>query len=139
MRNPFRTEPTAAAVDPVAAEGYREGRVDERRHLAAEGVVAPGAAAATKAELDTAYERGRDRERARRSRRGSPVLSLMVLLAVVIAAGFIYLAVRHGSFSNGGAVIDHDLDTAAHTVNAPIKNAAVTTGEALQRAGEKLK
>jgi hypothetical protein len=139
MRNPFRTEPAATVVDPAAAEGYREGRVDERRRLDAEGAAAPGISAPTKSELNSAYERGRDGERARRGRRGSPVLSLIVLLAVVVAAGFIFLAVRHGSFSNGGAVIDHDLDTAAHTVNAPIKNAAVTTGEALQRAGEKLK
>ena len=139
MRNPFRPQPAAVAGDPVAAESYRDGRVDERRRLAAEGVVAPGAAVATKADLENAYQRGRDREAARRARRGSPVLSLIVLVAVVLAAGFIYLAVRHGSFSNGGAVIDHDLDTAAHTVNAPIKNAALTTGAALQKAGEKLK
>ena len=138
MRNPFRPQ-TAAAVDPVAAEGYREGRVDERRRLATEGVAAPGAAAAKRADIERAYQRGRDREASRRVRRGSPVLSLIVLLAVVIAAGFIYLAVRHGSFSSGGAVIDNSLDNAAHTVDAPIKNAAVTTGAALQRAGEKLK
>jgi flagellin-like protein len=139
MRNPFRSRPVEASADPVAAEGYREGRVDERRRMAADGGVAPGAATVGKAELETAYAQGRERERATRRRGGSPLLSLVVLLAVVVAAGFIYLAVRHGSFSNGGAVLDQEIDTAAHTVNAPIKNAAVTTGEALQRAGEKLK
>lgn len=139
MRNLFRGRPAAATVDPVGAEGYREGQVDERRRMAADGMVSPDVAAPTRGELDVAYERGRERERAKRVRRGSPVLSLIVLLAIVLAAGFIYLAVRHGSFANGGAVLDHDINTAAHTVDAPIKNAAVTTGAALQRAGEKLK
>ncbi len=118
MRNWFHPHPVTVDGDPVAA-----------------GVLT----APTKADIDTAYQQGRDRERAKHRHRGSPAVGLLVLLAVVIAAGFIYLAVRHGSFSSGGAVIDRNLDTAAHAVNAPIKNAAVTTGEALQRAGEKLK
>ena len=118
MRNWFRPQPVAIGADPVVVAG----------------ITPP-----TKADIDTAYQKGRDRERAKHRRHGSPAVGLLVLLAVVIAAGFIYLAVRHGSFSSGGAVIDRNLDSAAHAVNAPIKNAAVTTGAALQRAGEKLK
>ena len=118
MRNWFHPHPAAVDGDPAAV-----------------GVLT----APTKADIDTAYQQGRDRERSKHRHKGSPIVGLLVLLAVVIAGGFLYLAARHGSFSGGGAVIDRNLDSAAHAVNAPIKNAALNTGAALQRAGEKLK
>jgi type IV secretory pathway VirB2 component (pilin) len=62
-----------------------------------------------------------------------------VLLAVFVAGAMIYLAIQNGSFSGGGAVVDRKLDQVAKSVDAPIKNAAITTGGALQRAGERLK
>jgi hypothetical protein len=132
MWNPFRTHP----ADPD--EAYREGRADERRHQ----VEAPAAAAPvdrrpSKAELDAAYERGR--ARGRRPRGPSPLLTLVVLLAVFVAGAFIYLAVQNGSFSNGGAVVDNQIDQVQKSVDAPIKNAAINTGSALQRAGQRLK
>ena len=139
MRNWFRrqamTQP--AVVDTASpTEAYREGRVDERRRI--DGApTAAAVAAPSRRDLNAAYERGRDRERSRH--RGSPFLSLLVLLAVVIAGAFIYLAIRNGSFSSGGAVVDRSLDQAAHTVDAPIKNAAIKTGDALQKAGQDLK
>jgi len=140
VRNWFRRH--AGAVGTVAAaEAYHEGRVDERRRLEDAPVTAPrtiaGAPAATRAELDAAYERGRARRR--RPRGVSPLFTLVVLIALVVAGALIYLAVQQGSFSGGGAVVDQKLDQVAKTVDAPIKNAAIRTGSALQNAGERMK
>jgi hypothetical protein len=136
----------AGAVGAVATvEAYREGRADERRRLD-RAASAPGAPAvagapvarhASQAEIEAAYERGRARRR--RPRGASPLLTLVVLLAVFVAGAFIYLAVQNGSFSSGGAVVDQKIDQVEQKVDAPIKNAAITTGGALQRAGERLK
>jgi hypothetical protein len=131
MKNWFRDR--SDTVDTTdSAVAYREGRVDERRRVAPEAVVTSG-----RAEINAAYERGRDHER--RRRRGSPIFGLVVLCAIVVAGGLIYLAVRHGSFTGGGAAVDRSLDSVARTVDAPIKNAAEKTGEALQKAGRQLK
>jgi flagellin-like protein len=132
----------AGAVGTAAAvEAYREGRRDERRRED-RAAGPPGAAAAverhaSRAELEAAYERGRARGRPPRG--ASPLLTLVILIAVFVAGAFIYLAVQNGSFTSAGAVVDNKLDQAAQTVDAPIKNAAITTGSALQRAGERLK
>jgi len=64
---------------------------------------------------------------------------LVVLLAVFVAGVLIYLAIQNGSFSNGGAVVDNKIDQVEQTVDAPIKNAAINTGSALQKAGQRLK
>ena len=130
MRRPADGE----VVDlPEPLEAYKEGRRDER--LRAEGEGADPRA--DRAELKTAYERGRREEQLRR--RGSPLLSFLVLIVVLIGAGLIYLAVRNGSFSSGGAVVDQSLAKVGQTAQAPIKGAAEKTGDALQRAGQNLK
>ncbi|HLZ82989.1 MAG TPA: hypothetical protein VKQ54_05435 [Caulobacteraceae bacterium] len=127
MRNLFRTQP--AGLDTAGkVEAYREGRAD-----AAPVVVKQ----ASPAEVEAAYERGKARGRRRRGT--SPLLTLVVLLAVFAAGTFIYLAVQNGSFSSGGAVVDRKIDQVQQTVDAPIKNAAINTGSALQKAGERLK
>ena len=143
MRNWFRRH--AGAVGTVATvEAYREGRREQRQRDEAApvtgGPILAGAAIArpaTQAELDAAYERGRSR--GRRPRRASPLLMLVVLLAVFVAGVLIYLAIQNGSFSNGGAVVDNKIDQVEQTVDAPIKNAAINTGSALQKAGQRLK
>jgi flagellin-like protein len=143
LRNWFRRH--AGGVGAVATvEAYREGRREQRRldeaaPVAGAPVVAgaPMAGPVRQAELDAAYERGRLRSRRRRG--GSPLLTLVVLLAVVLAGAFIYLAIQNGSFSSGGAVVDQKIDQVQQTVDAPIKNAAINTGSALQRAGQRLK
>ncbi len=135
MRNPFRTEP--AVVGPVdQSEAYREGRVDERDRLLDRDRVVTTSVASS-ADVDKAYQRGRQRERL--ARRGSPLFNSIILLAVVVAGVFIYLAVRQGSFTGAGAVVDQKLDQTAHTINAPLKSAAENTGDALKKAGQDLK
>ena len=132
MWNPFRTQPVGVdTTDNV--EAYREGRADERRRVE----TAPAATRTSRAEIEAAYERGR--ARGRRPRRASPLLTLVVLVAVLVAGAMIYLAIQNGSFSSGGAVVDRKIDQVQQTVDAPIKNAAITTGSALQKAGQRLK
>ena len=133
MRNLFRTQPAGVVDAPDNVEAYREGRLDERRRVD----TAPIVKHATPAEIEAAYERGRVRGRRRRGPSG--LLTLVVLLAVFLAGAFIYLAIQNGSFSNGGAVVDRKIDQVQQTVDAPIKNAAINTGSALQKAGERLK
>jgi flagellin-like protein len=136
VRNLFRTQPVGVdTTDNV--EAYREGRADERRRVETAPVVAPAATRAGRAEIEAAYERGKARGRRRRG--ASPLLTLVVLLAVVVAGAMIYLAIQNGSFSSGGAVVDRKIDQVQQTVDAPIKNAAITTGSALQKAGQRLK
>ena len=133
MRNWFRAQP-ARTDNTDAADAYVEGRVDERRTAGVEPEVITRP---SRTEIDLAYERGRARGRG--ARRGSPLLALRVLVLVVVGGASIYLAVRTGSFSSGGALVDQKLNTAAHAVDAPIKNAAEATGAALQKAGNSLK
>ncbi len=133
MKNWFR--PQRESVEEADLVDARTEARPVERHTVVVDSKAPEHA--HRAELDLAYERGRARER--QSRRGSPMLALVGLLLVVTAGALIYLAVKTGSFSSGGAVVDQGLDKAAHAVNAPIKNAAESTGAALQNAGRSLK
>jgi hypothetical protein len=131
MRNWFGSR--SDSVDTTdSAVAYREGRAAEQRRAAPESMVK-----SDRADINAAYERGREHER--RRGRGSPIFGLVVLCAIVVAGGLIYLAVRHGSFTGGGAAVDRSLDSVARTVDAPIKNAAENAGEALQKAGRQLK
>jgi len=96
-------------------------------------------AVAADADLKTAYERGRQQERRRLAGRRHPVLGLIAILIVLAVAWFIYLAIQSGSFTGAGAVVDSKIDQTEHQVNAPLKGAALRTGDALQRAGQSLK
>jgi hypothetical protein len=131
MRSWFdRRVVTADGVDSAEPlEAYKEGRQDERRRVERDGSIAT----VGKADIDRAYNRGRADERQRH--RGSPLLTLLVLVAVLIGAGLVYLAVRNGSFSQGGAVVDQSLSSA----QAPLRGAAAKAGDALQNAGQNLK
>ena len=123
------------AQEPV--EAYKEGRRDERARVAHDGEISLPDRPQTKAEIKEAYERGRREERLRH--RGSPLLSFIVLMVVLVGAGLIYLAVRNGSFSSGGAVVDQSLAKVSQSAQAPIRNAADQTGDVLQNAGQNLK
>jgi len=135
VRNLFRTQPVGVDTGDNV-EAYREGRADERRRVETPPV-APNTKRASGAEIEAAYERGRARGRRRRG--PSALLTLVVLVAVFVAGVMIYLAIQNGSFSSGGAVVDRKIDQVQQTVDAPIKNAAINTGAALQKAGQRLK
>jgi hypothetical protein len=101
----------------------------------------PTSAPPGKAELNAAYERGRLEEARRnpRRRRGHPLFSFLILIAVAAAALMFYLAAQKGSFANGGAVVDNDLATASQKAQAPFRRAADRAGDTLQNAGQTLK
>lgn len=123
MRDWFRRRGGPPASNEAAA--YREGRIDEQnlegrptvsdppRHARVSGPGVP-----------------------RRQRRGGfSLFSLIVLLLVIFGGVMIYLAAQNGSFSNGGAVVDHSISNAG----APIRNAEDRAGMALESAGRHLK
>ncbi len=129
-----RDEPVDPALGESENAAYEKGRLDERRRLERE-TVAPVTA---RADEDRAYAAGRRDQRVRR-RGGSPLLTLLLLVVVAIGAVMIYLAIQNGSFSAGGAVVDHSLSSAKNTVTAPVRGAADQAGDALQNAGANLK
>ncbi len=120
-------DPVIPATGTVEDTAYREGRADERVRT---NHVADRVA-------NDAYVQGRRDERSRR--RGSPLLTFLLLIVVAIGALLIYFAIQNGSFSSGGAVVDQKLSNAAETVKAPIRGAADQAGTALQNAGSNLK
>jgi len=116
------------ATDPVVApanglDAYREGRADERQRLQRDGLQVDRAAT-------DAYDRGRRDERLRH--RGSPLLAIITLVLVVIAVAILFLAIKTGSFSNAGAVLDN-------LIQNPVHAAADKAGSALENAGQNLK
>jgi hypothetical protein len=87
-----------------------------------------------------AYDRGRRDERARHPRRrGSPVLTTVLLLAACAGAFVVYLGVSQGSFTGGGQTLDQSLSNAKHQAAQAGRNAADRADDALQNAGQKLK
>lgn len=103
--------------------------------------VDPKSALPGKAELNAAYERGRQEEARRKPkrRRGHPLFSFLILIIVAAAALMVYLAAQKGSFANGGAVVDNDLATASQKAQAPFRRAADRAGDTLENAGQTLK
>jgi hypothetical protein len=131
VTNWFRNSAESATTSSEA-EAYRAGPREERLNIEQDMVGRP-----LKAEIDAAYERGRQDERARR--RGSPVIAILVVIVALMGGGMIYLAIRDGSFGAAGAQVDHTLSSGVDQVQAPIKGAAAKTGDALQAAGKNLK
>ena len=120
------TNPAVLPADGLPANGldaYREGRADERQRLQKDGVHVDRA-------VGDAYDRGRRDERLRH--RGSPLLALITIILVVIAVAIIFLAIKTGSFSNAGAVVDN-------LVQKPVNAAADKAGSALENAGQSIK
>jgi hypothetical protein len=112
-------------------EAYKDGRQDEHQR-----VDTPDAKD-HRGDIHDAYKEGRRDER--RRRRGSPLLSFIILLIVVAAGVLFYLAVRNGSFQSGGAVVDNSISTVSERATAPVRNAADKAGTALENAGQNLK
>ena len=84
--------------------------------------------AATKA----AYEKGRRDERAARKRHPLVMTGLFVL--AIAGASFLTLAAMKGSFSEGGAVADHQIAASAPAVH----DAATEAGQAARAVGSDL-
>ena len=125
--------PKTAPVAQDQLEAYREGRQDERQRTD------PPDAKVRRGDIDDAYAKGRHDER--RRRRGSPLLSFIVLIIVAAAAldcCFIWPS-RMAHFSSGGAVVDNSISSASERVQAPVRNAADKAGNALENAGQNLK
>jgi hypothetical protein len=120
FERPLASEP-ATRVDELGA--YKDGRADERGRLRQEGPHLDRA-------VGEAYDRGRREERLRH--RGSPLLAFLTLVLVLIALAVLLLAVRTGSFSNAGAVLDN-------LVQRPVHTAADKAGSALEAAGQNIK
>jgi hypothetical protein len=92
-----------------------------------------------KAELNAAYEKGRQDGRKARPRRGHPFFSFLILLVVAAAALLFYLAAQNGGFAGGGAVVDRNLASASQQAQAPFRRAADRAGDTLENAGQTLK
>jgi hypothetical protein len=134
MKPWFRNRtPDAVPGEPSKDTAYEKGRLDERTRRD-DAEVTPRQ---DRARLDGAYERGRRDAQARRRR--SPLLTFLTLVLVVIGAGAVYLAVRNGSFSGGGAVVDQNISTVTEKAKAPIEGAADKAGDALKNAGQDIK
>jgi hypothetical protein len=104
--NPYRND--ARQIERQGErEGYGKGRRDEHRVMA---------------------------RQARRNRH--PVLGFVVLLAAVAGVGFLGLAYEGGSFSAGGAMVDHQVAEWRADVLGPVSNAGAQSGKALQDAGK---
>ena len=115
--------PATLPADPAVRAAYVQGRRDE--------------AAPDQDDIKDAYDRGRRDERVRHH--SSPLLTLLLVIVAAVGAAVLVLAVKEGSFTRGGAVVDNKLSEAAQQTAPVIDNAAAKTGEALQNAGESIK
>jgi hypothetical protein len=87
-----------------------------------------------------AFEEGRRQGRLdeRRRHRSHPLLKLAVALVAVAGAAVVALAAHEGSFSRGGAVVDHNLAAAAETAQVSSAKAVAQAGQAVKDAGTSL-
>ena len=90
------------------------------------------------ADMRRAYDHGRQDERSRR-RGGFGPLGFILVLVAAVGVILVVFAIREGSFSAGGAVVDNKLVQASSSVAPAIDNAASKTGTALETAGQTLK
>jgi hypothetical protein len=114
---------------------YQQGKLDARNAVQDRAVLQERSTAERQA-----YDRGRRDERARRPRRrGSPLLTVLVLLVAGAGAFVLYLAVQQGGFANGGKVVDQNLANTTATATQATRNAADRAADALENAGQTIK
>ncbi|WP_300573912.1 hypothetical protein [Phenylobacterium sp.] len=90
-------------------------------------------------DLERAYERGLvegRREERRRHRR--PVRNLMIGLVALAGGAILGVAAWHGSFGEGGEVVDQKLAIAADRAEPTLRAAAGEAGAAISGAGRDL-
>jgi hypothetical protein len=86
--------------------------------------------------LKDAYERGRREERARHRR--SPMIAMALVAVALVGGASLVLAVKEGSFQDGGAVMDRSVSTAAREAGPTLKKATDEAGEGLRKVQDKL-
>jgi hypothetical protein len=96
-----------------------------------------GTAAMDSQDLRAAYDRGRLDER--RARKRHPLGMTLMILAAAVGGVVLALAVKEGSFSRGGDIVDHNLAAATDQAEPAVRNAASDAGQALKDAGRSLK
>jgi hypothetical protein len=79
---------------------------------------------------------GRKQERSRHNRH--PLMKFAVVVVAIAGAAGLALAAHEGSFSRGGAVVDHNLAVAADNAQVSAANAAAQAGQAVKEAGDKV-
>jgi hypothetical protein len=89
-----------------------------------------------KAKVREAYDRGRIEER--RRHRGSPLLTLLLVVVAAVGAVTLYYAFRQGSFMGGGAAIDTKIAQVSSEAAPAVQTAAEKAGALAQVAGQKL-
>ena len=90
------------------------------------------------ADMRRAYDHGHQDGRAHR-RGGLGPLGFILVLVAAVGVILVVFAIREGSFSAGGAVVDNKLVQATSGVAPALDNAASKTGTALETAGQNLK
>jgi hypothetical protein len=88
-----------------------------------------------RAKVDDAYNKGRHDEAKRH--RSHPILMFALLLVAAVGAVSVYYAVREGSFSRGGAVVDGKLAVAASSAGPALVQAAATAVPKVEQAATK--
>ena len=133
--NLFQRTPEDEAAQPRPDAAYERGRRDGRDDVDEKGLISEHDSA-----LRHAYERGRRDERARHPRRrGSPLLTTLLLLAAFAGAFVVYLGVSRGSFTGGGQAIDQNLSNAGRQAEQAGRDVVHKAGDTLENAGQKLK
>ncbi|HZZ90177.1 MAG TPA: hypothetical protein VFE13_17745 [Caulobacteraceae bacterium] len=133
--NLFQRDPAAEAAKARRQAAYEQGRRDGHNDIDDSGLMTEHGSAVRRA-----YDRGRRDERARRPRRrGSPVLTGVLLLAACAGAFVVYLGVSQGSFAGGGQTIDQNIANAKQNAAEASRNAADRAGDALEHAGQTVK
>jgi hypothetical protein len=90
-------------------------------------------------DLERAYERGLvEGRREERARRSHPVRNLMIGLVALAGAAILGVAAWHGSFGEGGEVVDQKLAVAADRAEPTLRAAADEAGAAISGAGREL-
>jgi hypothetical protein len=87
-----------------------------------------------KADLRSAYERGRRDERAARKRH--PFLMTITFALALVGVVLLGMAAATGSFTRAGGVVDQQLNVAADRAAPAVNEAASSAGENLRQAGQ---
>ena len=153
MKIPGRHDQSTTTTDPLTGErlhGTDTVRTDTVRpatvhdtatlsqtHSTAAGVPA-GAITAKELqkEIHDAYERGKRDQR--KAQKNNPLLTILVVLLAVLGVAVGVLALREGSFSDAGKVLDRGTATAADEAREAAVQAQDAAGEATQDAGAAL-